>query len=190
MSIQVFCPECKTSTGLDAEFCSKCKKPFGRSRKYRVQVSVKGKRKTRVTDNLTIAREVESSIKADIIREEFDITLHQTKEKPVTLNDVWEKYLPWAKEHKRTWRIDQYDYQTHLEPRFGSKTLENVSNLDVEKLRIEMKRGTSKQGRPYTAATIKHQLVILKRLYNLSKRWGLYLDDNPMDRVEVPRQCC
>ncbi len=49
-----------------------------------------------MVDNLTIARELESSIKADMVREEFDITHHQAKKKPVTLNEVWEKYLPWA----------------------------------------------------------------------------------------------
>jgi len=36
-------------------------------------------------------------------------------------------------------------------------------------------------------ATIKHQMVLLNRLYNLAKRWGLYKGDNPLDRVELPR---
>jgi integrase len=151
-----------------------------------VSVSVKGNRVTRLADNLTIARETESAIKGDLVRDEFDINHHRANRIP-TLNDLWEKYLPWAKEHKRTWKIDQYNYQTHLQPRFGSRTLDSVTNFDVEKLKIEMKRSTNKQGRPYTAATIKHQLVLLKRLYTLAKRWGLYLGDNPMDRVEVPR---
>ncbi len=44
MSIQIFCPKCKTSSALDAKVCGKCQKPFDRTRKYRVQVSVKGQR--------------------------------------------------------------------------------------------------------------------------------------------------
>ncbi|MGD9504779.1 MAG: tyrosine-type recombinase/integrase [Syntrophobacteraceae bacterium] len=62
-----------------------------------------------------------------------------------------------------------------------------MTSLDVERLKLELKRGTNKQGRPFTQATIKHQLVLLNRLYNLAKRWGLYTGENPMDRVEMPR---
>ncbi len=122
MSIQIFCPKCKTSSALNAKVCGKCQKPFDRTRKYRVQVSVKGQRITRVADNLTIAKELESSIKADMVREEFDITHHKAKKKPVTLGELWEKYLPWAKENKKSWRDDEWYYRKHLEPRFGDKT--------------------------------------------------------------------
>ncbi len=51
MAIQIFCTVCKTSNGMDADECSKCAATFGRSKKYRVSVSVKGKRATRVVDN-------------------------------------------------------------------------------------------------------------------------------------------
>jgi integrase len=186
MSIQVFCPDCKTSSALDAELCSKCEKPFGRSRKYRVQVSVKGKRSTRVVDNLTIAREVESSIKADMIREEFDITLHQVKEKPVTLNDVWEKYLPWAKQNKKTWRDDDYHYRKHIEPRFGEKALESISSFDLERMKGELKKAVSQNGRPFAPASIKHHLILVRRLFNLAVKWNLYQGPNPVKSVQMP----
>ena len=65
--------------------------------------------------------------------------------------------------------------------------LDVISSLDVERMKLELKKGTSKQGRPYSTATIKHQLVLLKRLYNLAKRWGVFGGQNPMDRVEVPK---
>jgi len=114
MAIHLYCQKCFTSNGIDAKECSKCKSPFARdNRKFRVSVSVKGRRATRVVDNLTIAREVESAIKADLVREEFDITHHRQKKKPITLNDLWDKYLPWAKGNKRTWRNDLYLYDAH-----------------------------------------------------------------------------
>ena len=47
-----------------------------------------------MVDNLTIARELEASIKADLLRQEFDVKVHKVQEKPLTLDDVWEKYLP------------------------------------------------------------------------------------------------
>ena len=108
-----------------------------------------------------------------------------SKQSP-TLSELWAKYLPWAKEHKKTWDDDQYNYETHLEPRFGKKHLDSISGLDVERMKLEMKKGISKQGKPYSTATIKHQLVLLKRLYNLARRWGVFAGENPMDRVEMP----
>jgi len=185
MAIQIYCTGCYTSNGLEAKACSNCGQPFGRDKKYRVCVSVKGKRITRVVDNLTIARETEAAIKGDLVRGEYEI--NRGIKEVLTLGELWDKYLPWAKENKKTWKCDQYNYDTHLAPRFGKKHLDVISSLDVERMKLELKKGTSKQGRPYSTATIKHQLVLLKRLYNLAKRWGVFGGENPMDRVEVPK---
>ena len=100
MAIHIYCTGCYTSNGLDAKSCSNCGATFGRDKKYRVCVSVKGKRVTRVIDNLTIARETEAAIKGDMVRGEYEIK--QDKKTP-TLGEVWSKYLPWAKEHKKSW---------------------------------------------------------------------------------------
>jgi integrase len=187
MAIQVYCSKCYTSNSLDSKECSNCNNPFGRDKKYRVSVSVKGKRVNRIVENLTIAKELESTTKADMVREEFDISHHKVKEKPVTLNEVWVKYLPWAQENKKTWKCDHYNYETHLKPRWGIKALDAITSMDVERLKLELKRSVNKFGRPFTPATIKHQLVLLNRLYNLEKRWRLYAGANPMDHVEVPK---
>ena len=104
MAIQIYCTGCYTSNGLDAKSCSNCGATFGRDKKYRVCVSIKGKRVTRVVDNLTIARETEAAIKGDMVRGEYEIN-RGIKEAP-TLGEVWAKYLPWAKEHKKTWKCD------------------------------------------------------------------------------------
>ena len=54
-------------------------------------------------------------------------------------------------------------------------------------MKLELKKSVNKNGKPYTLATIKYQLVLLKRLYNLAKKWGLYEGPNPIDRVGFPR---
>lgn len=185
MAIQIFCHRCKSSCGLEAKSCSKCGAAFGRDKKYRVCVSIKGKRVTRVVDNLTIARETEAAIKGDMVRGEYEIN-RNVKQIP-TLGELWAKYLPWAKENKKTWDDDLFNYRKHLEPRFGRKRLDSISGLDVERMKLELKKGTSKQGKPYSQATIKHQIVLLNRLYNLAKRWGIYGGENPIDRVEMPK---
>jgi integrase len=185
MAIHIYCTGCYTSNGLNAKSCSNCGAVFGRDKKYRVCVSVKGNRATRVVANLTLARQKEATLQADLERGEMDIK--KKKKKAPTLNEVWTKYLPWAKEHKRTWDDDFLNYRKHLEPRFGKKRLDTISSLEVERMKLELKKGTSKQGKPYSQATIKHQLVLLKRLFNLAHRWGLYTGESPMNRVEVPK---
>ena len=188
MAIHIFCTHCKTSNGLDAEQCSKCGIAFGRSRKYRVCVSMKehrGRRITRVVDNLTLAREAEAAIKTEILK--GDLGINQKTKPTSTLGEVWAKYLPWAKEHKKTWDDDMFNYQKHLEPRFGKKRLDTISPIDIERMKLELKKGLNKNGKPYSAATIKHQLVLLNRLFNLAKKWRLYAGDNPVEEVEMPR---
>ena len=186
MAIHIFCTSCKTSNGLDAKKCSKCGTTFGRDKRYRVCVSVKGERVTRVCDNLTIARETESAIKGDMIRGEYDVAAHKAK-KAITLSDVWEKYLPWAKEHKRTWHDDHYHYGKHLEPRFGEKALQDITAFEIEKMKLELKKGLNAHGKPYAAATIKHQIVLLRRLFNIARKWGMYDGPNPVESVQMPK---
>lgn len=213
MAIQVYCQKCFTSNSLDAKECSKCRASFGRDKKYRVCVSVKGKRQTRVVDNLTIAREVESAFKGDLVRDEFNIAVHRVK-KAVTLADVWDKFSPWSQAHKKSWKDDLYNYERHLKDRFGSKPLEDITSLDIERMKLELKksiRATDVQrlkkaeeskvkgdgkgpkrkppapGKFISAQTIKHQLALLRRLFNVAVKWQMFNGPNPVSAVSMPR---
>jgi integrase/ribosomal protein L40E len=186
MAIQIFCPKCKSSWGLDAKSCSKCGATFGRDKKYRVCVSIKGKRVTRVVDNLTIARETEAAIKGDLVRGEYEINRNHKKKVP-TLGEVWARYLPWAKEHKKSWPADMWYFRKHIEPRFGMKPLDAISPIDIERMKLELKKGVNLRGKPFAPATIKHQLVILRRLYNLARKWNMYDGKSPLESVEMPK---
>ncbi len=185
MAIQLYCQACKSYVPVTTRKC-KCGATFLREgRKYRVDVSVKGRRVTRFVDNLTIAREVEGTIKGDLVRGEFDITTHKTR-KSLTLADVWEKYVPWAREHKSSFDTDLAYYKKHIEPRFGRKSLEDITPLEIERMKLEMKKDVNSRGKPYAAATIKHQIVLLRRLFNVARKWGIYDGGNPVERVQMP----
>lgn len=185
MAIHIFCPKCKNCYGLDNKECTKCGNTFGRDKKYRVTVSYHGKRIARVVDNLTIARETEAAIKGDMVRGDYDI--NRNNKRVPTLKQVWERYLPWAKEHKKSWIDDLRYYHKHLEPRFANKKLDEISALDIERLKLDLKRGTNRRGKPYAPATIKHQLVILRRLYNLARKWDMYDGKSPLESVTMPK---
>ncbi len=188
MAIQIYCAKCRNSCSLDAKECPVCKTKFGRDKKYRVSVSVKGKRANRIVDNLTIARDVESALKGDLVRDEFEIADHRVKE-VVTLADVWKKYLPWAKANKeKSWMTDDFFYRKHLEPRFGKKTLEEIAPLDIERMKAEMKKTETPQGQlGYSDATIRHQLVLLGHLFKRSREWGMFDGKSPTEFVKKPK---
>jgi integrase len=54
-------------------------------------------------------------------------------------------------------------------------------------MKLELKKGTNKNGKPFTAATIKHQIVLLRRLFNLAIKWRIYNGPNPVSSVELPK---
>ena len=140
-----------------------------------------------MVDNLTMARKVEGAIKGDLARVEYDIVDHKAAEK-VTLNVSFDNhFLPWAKEHKRTWRNDRYLYDCHLKPRFVGKALEEINAFEINKMKLAMKKAKNKQGRPCTPETIKHVVVLLKRLFNLATRWRIHKGANPCAGVELPK---
>jgi integrase len=151
-----------------------------------VDVTVKGKRVTRFCDNLTIAREVEGTIRGDLVRGEFDITHHKVK-KVVTLGDVWEKFSPWAKEHLKCWKTDEGFYRKHIAPRFAEKALDTIMPLDIERMKLELKKSLTPRGKPYSAQTIKHNLNLLSRLFNRAIKWGMFNGDNPVKKVQPVR---
>jgi len=182
--IYAYCPACRSNSTTNAKKCRKCGEPFhNKARKYRVRVKVSGKRVDRICDNLAIAREVEAALKGDLVRGEYDIL----KKRVPTLDELWARYLPFAKERKKSWRADEKYYRAHIRPRIGKKRLDKISPLDLERLRSEMQKQTSRLGRPYAPATIKHQLVIIRRLYNLAAKWGIYDGPNPVKRVTMPK---
>lgn len=192
-AIYSYCDKCFTGSPLDAKACSKCNTPFGRSRKYRVISWHKGERSTKVVDNLTLARELADAVKTDNIRGEYNIKQKKPKQAP-TLNEVWAKYLPWAKANKKTWDDDMLNYGKHLAPRFGKKRVDAISALEVNRLKLDMAKGKtkdgtsylSKRGKPFSAATIKHQLVLLQRLYKFAQGPEFkYKGETPFDHKQV-----
>ncbi len=190
MAIQLFCSACKTTSDLSAKKCAKCGTAFPKQgRKYRVFVKNKGKVATRVVDNLTIAREVEGALKGDLVRDEFDIADHRAQDKPLNLADVWEKYLPWAQsEKKKSWMTDDFFYRKHLEPRFGKKALGDIASLEIERMKSEMKKTKTPQGKVgYSDATVRHVLVLLGSLFKKARKWNLFDGKAPTDSVKKPK---
>ena len=178
------CPKCKTSNVVAAKKCKKCEELLGA--KYRVIVKDKGMRNSRIVDSLVMAREIEVVIKADMLRGEFVIADHRRKKK-IVLDDVWSKYLPSIKNTNKSWRDDKYNYESHIQPVFGSMELSNISVFSVEKFKRSFKGKLNIRGKVFEPATIKHQLVLLRRLLNMAIKWNMLSSLNPVCKVQMPK---
>jgi len=185
MAIYLYCASCKTGSPLASRKCRKCGVPFPREgKKYRVVVSVNRNRETKVVDNLTIARELEAAMKADMLRDAHGIG---AKKKAPTIGEVWKRFIEWARENKRSWACDAWNYRRHVEPRFKDRTLDKLSAFDLERLKADLGKTPTRGGKPYAPATIKHQLVLIRRLYSVARKWGMYSGPDPFPNIEMPR---
>ncbi|MDA3897334.1 MAG: site-specific integrase [Desulfobacteraceae bacterium] len=137
-----------------------------------------------MTHSLELAREIESAIKGDLARGKFDI---YEASKELTLDAVFEKYMPFAKSKKKTWANDESIYKRHIQPVFGHKKLSQILPIHIEKFKSDLKKAVNRNGKPYAPQTIKHILIIIRRLYNMAVKWDLYKGKKPMDKVEMPK---
>jgi hypothetical protein len=91
-------------------------------------------------------------------------------------------YLPWAKENKRHPFGDFSRYANWLKPRFATQALKDISPLDLERLKREMREAGKSE------ATTKHALCIMRKRLIRQWRWRLWSGENPC-KGHLPQQC-
>jgi integrase len=90
----------------------------------------------------------------------------QAEEEKPTLARLWEAFRE-AKQGNKSVRDDVYRWKKHLEPVFAKKTPAEILTLDVDRLRVRLlKSGLAPE-------TVKHVLVLLKRIISHAVRHGL-----------------
>jgi len=109
--------------------------------------------------------------------------------KKIKFNDIWEKYLIWAKANKKSWKMDEWNYNKHLKPYFGNKAVKEIKSIHFESFKQKMASKYNKKGEPLSNTTIKHQLTLARHIIN----YGLsndFIKDyvNPISngRVKMP----
>ena len=98
------------------------------------------------------------------------------------LKDVWEKYKKWVEVNRRNKGIDDISrYKHYLAPAMGNKRLDEISPLDLERIKSNLiKQGLAEE-------TVKHVLVLFRRLFNKAVMWGLHKGENPIKQVKITR---
>jgi len=110
---------------------------------------------------------------------------HKKSKKGITLQDVYEKYIEWAKNNKSSWKNnDEMIYNKHLKDVFGERTLKSLKPDDFEQLKQEkLKDG-------YKERTVVLILGIARHAINYAINNELITDyANPIanGRVKMPK---
>jgi integrase len=107
--------------------------------------------------------------------------LPDKKRREPTFGEVWKRYDEWLETSKTRPQDDRYYYRKHLEPRFANKPLSKISSFDLERMKMEL----LKQG--LAPATVKHNLVLVRQLFNRAMDWGMWSGENPVRKVKLPK---
>jgi len=110
------------------------------------------------------------------------------KAKETAFSDMAKRYLAWAKEHKRSWKRDETVIKV-LSESFGNCTLQEISQLDVERFKLSRNRQRCKARPEQTISpyTVNRELKCLGRMFSLAMEWDL-ADSNPVARVRLLKE--
>lgn len=101
--------------------------------------------------------------------------------KAPSFKELAEAYILWAKENKAGGaRDDVSRYHKHLAPRFDEMPVNEISALDLEKMKAELR----KEG--LSLGSIEHCLKLFRQIVNKARLWGLYEGENPIKGVKIP----
>ena len=100
------------------------------------------------------------------------------KKGPMTFADFFiNRYLPHAKQHKRTWDKDLQYFNLRLNARFGALPMNKIIRSEIQAFHNQLKQ----EG--LAAATCNHYVKLIKHCFNLAIDWGL-AESNPAVRVQ------
>lgn len=90
------------------------------------------------------------------------------------------EYLPYAKEHKVSWDMDESKLRLHLLPKLGSRRLCDISTRDVQMYHAQIKAS-------HSAATANRHLALLSKMFRMALSWQR-IDRNPCPGITKFRE--
>ena len=80
-------------------------------------------------------------------------------------------YLPFAKQHKKSWHDDEIRLNKEIIPRLGKMKLDAIGARDVQHMHTALKQ-------THAPATANRYLSLTQRLFSLANQWGI-VEKNP-----------
>ena len=90
-------------------------------------------------------------------------------------------FLDWARHNKRSWMHNRFRVRPLLRA-FADKTLGEITPGAIETFKSIKLHSVTKRKTRRRPASVRHELHLLSRIFNLAVTWGL-ADSNPCSRV-------
>lgn len=104
----------------------------------------------------------------------------RVRQMPTFAQFSMDEYLPYAKQHKASWDMDESKLRLHLLPKFGSRRLCDISTRDVQMYVAQIKTS-------HSPATANRHLALLSKLFKMAMSWER-IDRNPCVGVSKFRE--
>lgn len=124
----------------------------------------------------TEARQAEEQARIQKEQEQKDI-----EKANITFETLFERFIEWAKQNKKSWEDDMGRYQFNIKEYIGNKPAKDVCTFDLER----MKTGLKKAGK--SPKTIHHALSLVRSVYNKAILWDCFSGENPARKVSFPK---
>ena len=99
---------------------------------------------------------------------------------PTLRTFIEDRYLPFVRTYKRSWRTDETVLRIHVLPHLGSLFLDEITTERIIDIVATM------QGDDYAPGTTARVVVILRYLFNLARKWSVLRGkDNPAAGIPV-----
>lgn len=106
--------------------------------------------------------------------------LDRVRQMPTFEEFAMGEYLPYAKEHKVSWDMDESKLRLHLLPKLGSRRLCDISTRDVQMYHAQIKAS-------HSAATANRHLALLSKMFRMALSWQR-IDRNPCPGITKFRE--
>ncbi|WP_035383887.1 site-specific integrase [Ferriphaselus sp. R-1] len=129
--------------------------------------------------SLAEARKKARALKAEIQLGSDPRAEAEAKKAVITLDELWQHYLAYAKPRKRSFTRDEQLYRIRIQGKFGKMRLNQITRHQVQSFH------TALLAEGLAPASADHHLKLLKRMFNLAHDWGMFEGSNPVARIQL-----
>jgi integrase len=143
-------------------------------------------RKRRMTlgdhGSLTVkqARDMAQDVRAQVRSGEDPLSDKQARRQEMTFEELADRYMDHARDHKRSWKHDQQRLRDHLLPTLASHRLSEITLSQLQAIHRRVKKNLSSSTANRCAALVNH-------MFTLAEEWRL-VDKSPAKGLKLFRE--
>lgn len=108
------------------------------------------------------------------------------KDEDYTFGQLYDNFMLWAKNNKKTWKCDENLYNNHVKEYLEKISANSITPQDITNILLKMKAKGKPNGSNYAPQSIKHILLLIKRIFNYNIKNEL-IKYNPAENVKIEK---